>query len=92
MDPHLIGIVPKQSYKTILEEMIRGKLLRDKNEGTTFFAKMLEREWKSIGCVNEYGELLIEKLKQAFKDGTVDINIMCNAIGKKALSENDEDH
>jgi len=45
LDPSLIGIVPRWSYNPILEEIVRGRLLKEKNEGTMFFATSLKRKW-----------------------------------------------
>jgi len=63
LDPSLIGIVSRWSYNPILEEIVRGRLLKEKNEGTKFFATSLKRKWQKIGCLNENGELIIERLR-----------------------------
>ena len=92
MDPNLIGIVPKQSYSSILEEIVRGRLLKEKNEGTIFFATSLKRKWLKLGCLNpDTEELIIEKLKILFKNELIGIDLMPNAIGNQPLTFQVED-
>eukprot|EP00347_Sterkiella_histriomuscorum_P001496 403371812 len=85
LDPNLIGIVPRWSYNPILEEIVRGRLLKEKNEATKFFATSLKRKWHKFGCLNESGELIIDKLRQAFKNGSMEIRLLSNAISNKPL-------
>ena len=82
MDPQSVELVPSWSYKSILEEIVRGKMLKEKNEGTKFFATSLERKWKKMGCINENKELVIDKLREAMKQDLIDASIFSNAIGK----------
>ncbi len=63
----MIGLVPKWSYNSILEEIVRGRLVKEKNEATKYFATSLKRKWLKLGCLNDNEELIIENLRLAFQ-------------------------
>lgn len=81
----MIGTVPQWSYNSILEEIVRGRLLKDSNAGTKFFSLSLKRKWQKLGCLTDSGELLIENLRLAFRSDLLDIYMFGSAIGNKPL-------
>lgn len=60
-------------------------MLKEQNEGTKFFATSMERKWRKLGCLNESNDLIIEKLKEVFKEGLLSTVVFSSAISKNAL-------
>ena len=71
----------------VLEQLVRGNSLRESNEGTQLFANSFQRMLKKSGCLTEDSVLIIEKLRAAFRADLIDMQILCDALGTKALQK-----
>ena len=59
-------------YLTLIEQLIRGRCLSKPIEATKLFAKQYQKKLENAGCLGEYKEIIIEKLKDAFYHDKMD--------------------
>jgi len=73
---------------TVLEELVRGKTLRQPSKTTIMFAKMFQKMMQNAGCLIE-GTNAIDnvKLSAAFSNESIDIQLLCSALGRQPLDE-----
>ena len=70
---------PKRVYHVILDQLVRGRCL-SADEATALFAKDYGRKMKKVGVLDENQNILLNKLRDAYIDGTLDVNELANSI------------
>ena len=86
-DPLSRGKCPEQEYLKLLEELIRGNTLDKPIRSTMMFAEIFQKKFARNDCLGPENEIINEKLAQAFEDGRINIQLLCNALGKSELDE-----
>lgn len=72
-DPKISGIVLKDDYEKLLEKLVRGNSLPKPNPTTMLFARLIQKQMREQGCLDEQGNMNIEKLIQAYEEERLDI-------------------
>ena len=67
------GTVDESVYMRVLEELVRGKTLREPSKTTIMFAKMFQKMMQNAGCLNSENAIINEKLVEAFQNESIDI-------------------
>jgi|TARA_B110000285_G_C14886503_1_gene496436 hypothetical protein len=65
-DNGMRGTVDESVYMRVLEELVRGKTLREPSKTTIMFAKMFQKMMSNAGCLNAENAIINEKLVEAF--------------------------
>ena len=81
-DPKLMGNVSENIYMPLLEELIRGNALSQKNETTEMFARMFQKLMENAGCLGDNREMINERLFNAFMNDLIDIRALGCSLGK----------
>lgn len=81
-DQKLIGVVLESEYLILLEELVRGNSLKKPNKTTKMFARMFQRMMETNDCLGENKEIIDEKLSLAFHTDSIDIQVLCSALGR----------
>lgn len=72
-DPLHDNRVPEDVYMSLLEQIIRGKLVEKPTATTKLFAEMYQQRMREAGCLGPEKELMMDKYKEAFENGELDI-------------------
>ena len=72
-DPLHDNRVSEDVYMSLLEQIIRGKLVEKPTATTRLFAQMYQQRLRDAGCLGPEKELLMDKYKEAFECGKLDI-------------------
>ena len=86
-DQSLSGKCPKDEYLSLLEKLVRGVSLPKPNQTTWLFARMFQKQMMRQGCLDDYENIVTDKLALAFEEGRLDIQLLCSALGRQALDE-----
>ena len=86
-DNGMRGTVDESVYMRVLEELVRGKTLREPSKTTIMFAKMFQKMMQNAGCLNSENAIINEKLVEAFQNESIDIQLLCSALGRQPLDE-----
>lgn len=76
------GTVPEKDYITVLEQLVRGNALKDPSKTTKLFAEMFQTMMNKAGCLDDQKNIVNEKLADAFEKETIDIQLLCSALGR----------
>jgi hypothetical protein len=79
------GTVAEKDYMEILEMLVRGKTLDKPSRTTHMFAKMFKKMMENAGCLGPNKEILNDELQAAFDNDTIDIQLLCSALGRQQL-------
>jgi RNA-splicing ligase RtcB len=77
-----MGKVPENIYMPLLEELIRGNALSQKNETTEMFARMFQKMMENSNCLEDNREMINERLYNAFMNDLIDIRALGCSLGK----------
>lgn len=80
-------VIEKETYMTLLEQLVRGKSMDAPTEATMHFADNFRRMMDQAGCLDAQGNIVRDKLQQAFEEETVDIQSLCSALGNQQLDK-----
>ena len=75
-------------YMSLLEEMIRGKTLKNPSTTTRLFAEYYREMLRLAGCLGSEEELLIDRYREALENDKIDISLLCTALGSEELEMN----
>eukprot|EP00347_Sterkiella_histriomuscorum_P016208 403354074 len=79
-DPYKLGTIKSLEFNTILEDLFRDQFSAGIEEDQNALANDIKRKLKQLGIVNEYGDLIIKKLKEGFQSSIIDIEIFKQAL------------
>lgn len=69
----------------LLEEIIRGRTLEHPNPTTKLFAEMYQKQLRQADCLGPQNELILDKYKEALERGSLDLQLLSQALGSQAL-------
>ena len=82
-DTGMMGTVEEAEYMRVLEELVRGRTLNNPSKTTILFAKMFQKMMQNAGCLGPEKNIINEKLIEAFENDTIDIQLLCSALGRQ---------
>ena len=77
--------IPVNVYMHLLEALVRGKSMDKPTEATKVFAKTFQNMLHNAGCLDAKGNIYRDKLQEAFENGSVDVKMLCSALGSQQL-------
>jgi len=84
-DKQMQGDIEEKVYMKLLEELVRGKSMDEPTEATKVFANTFKKMMKNANCLDEKDAIIRDNLQQAFREDTVDIQMLCSALGSQQL-------
>lgn len=48
---------------------------------------MYQHQLKEAGCLNEQKELVMDRYREAFEKGNLDLQLLCSALGTQQIDE-----
>jgi len=70
----------EDEYLKLLEQLIRGRCLKKPIDATRLFATQYQKQLEAAGCLGESREIVIDKLKEAFKEEKINYRQLSEAI------------
>ncbi len=68
-DTKNLGFCKEEEYMDVLEKLVRGKIYGEKNQFTTLYSLIYRSKLAAAGCLGPNGEIIIEKLREAYQSG-----------------------
>lgn len=51
------------------------------------FARLIQKQMREQGCLDEQGNMNMPELVQAYRDERLDIQQLCSALGRQSLDQ-----
>lgn len=66
----------------MLEKLVRGKIYGEKNQFTTLYSQNYKKKLAAAGCLGPMGEIIIEKLREAYQSGDLEMDSLRESLGR----------